>query len=480
MVAAITAVASVIVFLKRNWEEVTQAVKDFADNNIVPILEDIKESFEKLKGTLSNLAQAFIDAIPLEVRLVLFMIGQEIGEVVTAIGEWFASIEWLEAIGKVFEVVGGIIFGIVSGVIAGAVQTLLSFIEGIVQAITGFVEITSGIIQGIIGILTGDGELVHQAAQDIIDGIVDLFVGLYDATINPIIEFVKGVISWFVELWDELVGHSVVPDMMDDIVQCFKDLPGRIWTWLTELVNGVISRFTKMWNDVVGGIKGKLTEAKNTITGIWGEIKTYFANNIAPKFTKQYWLNKFENLKSAASEKLNAVKSTIQNTWGNVKSWFNTNVSSKFTKSYWTDKFNSIKNGAKSAFNGVIEIVESAINKIINKINTLSWKIPDWVPAVGGSKFGFNFKTVSIPRLATGGITTRSTIANIGENGREAVLPLENNTGWMDMLADRLASRIGGDTKVVLQVGEKELGWATINSINGITKQTGGLQLHLV
>lgn len=38
---------------------------------------------------------------------------------------------------------------------------------------------------------------------------------------------------------------------------------------------------------------------------------------------------------------------------------------------------------------------------------------------------------ISIPRLANGGITTGSTLANIGEAGREAVLPLENNTGWM-------------------------------------------------
>ena len=34
-------------------------------------------------------------------------------------------------------------------------------------------------------------------------------------------------------------------------------------------------------------------------------------------------------------------------------------------------------------------------------------------------------------------------------------------------------------TKIILKVGEKELGWATINAINGITEQTGGLQLAL-
>ena len=45
---------------------------------------------------------------------------------------------------------------------------------------------------------------------------------------------------------------------------------------------------------------------------------------------------------------------------------------------------------------------------------------------------------INIPRLATGGIVTGSTIANIGEYGKEAVLPLDRNTGWMNTLADKL------------------------------------------
>ena len=84
-----------------------------------------------------------------------------------------------------------------------------------------------------------------------------------------------------------------------------------------------------------------------------------------------------------------------------------------------------------------------------------------------------------MPRLAEGGIATRSVLANIGEAGKEAVLPLEYNTEWMDTLADKIAARNSGPTKIVLKVGEKELGWATIDSINSITKQTGAIQLTL-
>lgn len=71
----------------------------------------------------------------------------------------------------------------------------------------------------------------------------------------------------------------------------------------------------------------------------------------------------------------------------------------------------------------------------------ISIDVPDWVPGIGGRHFGIDMEEMKIPRLATGGITNRPTTALIGEAGREAVLPLENNTEWMDDLADRIGSR---------------------------------------
>lgn len=50
---------------------------------------------------------------------------------------------------------------------------------------------------------------------------------------------------------------------------------------------------------------------------------------------------------------------------------------------------------------------------------------------------------------ATGGIFNRPTYALIGEDGAEAVMPLEKNTGWIDRLAERLGG--GG---VVIQFGD--------------------------
>lgn len=88
---------------------------------------------------------------------------------------------------------------------------------------------------------------------------------------------------------------------------------------------------------------------------------------------------------------------------------------------------NVITNKVRDVVNGIISVVERGVNFIIDKINTISWNIPDWVPGIGGGKFGFNFKRVSIPRLATGGVLAKDDpqliIAGDNKTQREIVTP---------------------------------------------------------
>lgn len=64
---------------------------------------------------------------------------------------------------------------------------------------------------------------------------------------------------------------------------------------------------------------------------------------------------------------------------------------------------NPITRFIKKMVNGIIGIFESGVNFIIKMLNKLSWEVPDWVPLIGGSTFGFNIKPISIPRLKNGG-----------------------------------------------------------------------------
>ena len=102
--------------------------------------------------------------------------------------------------------------------------------------------------------------------------------------------------------------------------------------------------------------------------------------------------------------------------------------------------FESTMGTVKGVINSVIELINGAIGTI-NKIKV---DIPEWVPKFGGSSFGLNIP--KIPKLAEGGIVDRATLAMIGEAGKEVVMPLENNTAWIDKLADKIGAKGGNQT----------------------------------
>ena len=96
----------------------------------------------------------------------------------------------------------------------------------------------------------------------------------------------------------------------------------------------------------------------------------------------------------------------------------------------------AIKSGLKAVWDGF----KNWWNKHFGGKNLIDITIPDWIPGVGGKRVN-----IDIPKLATGGIVTSSTFANIGEDGAEAVVPLERNKGWMRTMAKEIASQVNNN-----------------------------------
>lgn len=135
----------------------------------------------------------------------------------------------------------------------------------------------------------------------------------------------------------------------------------------------------------------------------------------------------------------------ISDVWARIKNFWNAHIGYVFKSEWWGRKFDCIKQGMKNALNGVITVVENTINRVVGALNSFSIKIPNWVPTYGGSSLGFNIPYAHLPRLAKGGIVNnpgRGQAVIAGEAGAEAILPLQNNTEWMDMLVDKVADRV--------------------------------------
>jgi hypothetical protein len=91
-------------------------------------------------------------------------------------------------------------------------------------------------------------------------GVINFLKGAVEFCIAPVVSIVKGIISWFTNLWDELVGHSIVPDIVNGIVEWFKKLPGHfktilgnVWDKITDFFS--VSEWKKKVIDVIDTIK---------------------------------------------------------------------------------------------------------------------------------------------------------------------------------------------------------------------------------
>ena len=176
--------------------------------------------------------------------------------------------------------------------------------------------------------------------------------------------------------------------------------------------------------------------------------------------------NKYETAGKKIKDWFSNLWKGIKDTAGDIGKWF-ADVGTKIG--------GAISGAVSTAVGWIVEKAAGLINGLAKGVNVAI----DIINAIPGVKIA-KISMIEIPKLATGGITTGPTTALIGEAGREAVLPLENNTEWMNELADRIAERNGAPSNIVLMLDGKELGHATINSINNITRQTGSLQLVLV
>lgn len=508
IIAAIAALASGIVFLAKNWDEVTAKVKEFCKLNLVPILEEFKTSFAALWGAIQELGAAFVnlgvtiwDALPEGLQDWLYNVWQGIKNVVAAIVEWVKSVDWLGVIGTAIEGLGAIIVGILGGVIAGAIQAVLNLVESAVQIITGAIQMISGIlslfVNFIVAIFTGDFSKCKDSVELIWEGIKNVFKGACDAVIGTVWGFIEGIIDFFVHMWDVLVGHSIVPDTIEAIIEWFAYLPVRVFELVAGFVRGVIDFFADLavkigeWAVTIwSNIKKPFTGVGNWFKDRWGDVKnalsnvgSWFSTTFSTAYTNT--TNAFKNAKTGFAN----VWSNIKAGFGNVSDWFKNTFTQAWTavKNVFSSGgkiFDGIKDGILSGLKAVINALIGGINKVIkvpfDGINSALSSIRS-VEIVGIKPFSW-ISTISvpqIPKLARGGIVDEATLALIGERGKEAVVPLENNTEWIDKLVEKLTARSGGPEKIVLMLDGRELGWANIKSINNITRQTGALQLTL-
>ena len=277
--------------------------------------------------------------------------------------------------------------GITIAGIVKSVKAIINFIQNPTWA--NFVEVLEGISLAMVGIGVMVGVLTGNW--------IPLVIGLIALIVTEIVKH-----------WDEI-----------------KNVLGAVGTWIYDYV------IMPVWNVISAIIDNIVSGIKLTISIIDGIFTALISILIAPFQTM--W-------------------ETVKNIFNGVKQMFQGLV--KIIKSLFSGDIKGVLEGFKTFLGGFVNVIWSilkapinylikGINALIRGVNKIKFDVPDWVPVIGGQRWGFNLP--SIPELAKGGIISQPTQAIIGEAGKEAVVPLENNMEWLDLLANKLASKINSN-----------------------------------
>lgn len=297
-----------------------------------------------------------------------------------------------------------------------AKNIFLSFANAIYTIVTD--DNTKSVVKEALGTLfsnlANDSE---SFANDLVTLVTSIFSFIGEAIITP--ENINNIVNAIKTFIDTLIANK------DKIVETLKPIITTITEGLKQLIDsGVI-------DDLASFVLQVLDES-----GVWDLIAEWMRLQTQLKF-EEFRINTAAKICSVLTFIGNSLEFAWKNSITNMLLQLAEQLGVELGKKIvglWT----SIKEGLKTIRNNFA----SWWNENIASIG-LSIDVPDWA-----EKIGFNDFSISIPKipmLATGGIVTKSTIANIGEAGREAVLPLDRNTQWMDSFADKLASRLGNN-----------------------------------
>ena len=151
-------------------------------------------------------------------------------------------------------------------------------------------------------------------------------------------------------------------------------------------------------------------------------------------------------------------------------------------KDLFAGLWNSVKPGVNAFLWGIEALANGVIrgiNTMVKALNNLSFDVPDWVPGMGGKKFGFNLrevKEIKIPRLAQGAVIppNREFLAMLGDqkHGTNIEAPLDTiKQALAEVLAE--VGNAGNKQPIVLQVNGRTLAQVVWDEQEKRYKQTG-------
>lgn len=376
--------------LKKSFQELLGELS----KSLMPTIKNMTKRIQKLADWFSGLSDSQKQVIT------------KVGLLVTALGPA------LIIIGKLITA-GGTIFKLMS-TITGAIANL---------------SVGTGALSQVFTVLTGPIGLIIAGVTALIAVFAHLYKSNEDFR-NKVNETFNGIVTLFQEHIMPLLQAfgELVKSVLDTIVGIIQN----VWSTIEPFIQTIFETIMNLWNgfgkDIVALLSAKYTFLVNLVSQIWNNVISPIIN-----FVSNVLLAQISVAIGLIVNHVSGVVDIITTAWDSIKGIFTgiiDFIEGTFTGDWETawngvvEIFTSIWDGLTGVAKGVINLIIGALNTFIEGINKISFDVPDWVPGIGGKKWGFDIPT--IPELAKGGIVDKATLAMIGEGkSAEAVIPLD-------------------------------------------------------
>lgn len=351
------------------------------------------------------------------------------------------------------------------GDMIGPLKDLAGDVKAVFTDVSGFVK----------GILTGDFDLAADHFFNLLLGLSDLGVDLF--------LFVDELFGSIIDTIIEKCGLANTPvgNMLLGIKEGFHGL--------AEFVAGV---FTGDFARAIGGLETILDGFKTFFDGIIDlnvGIFTGFIDKL-DELTGGRFHAIFETIKGF----LHNFGDLMKDIFGVLVDYFKDYLGGliEFIVGVFTGDFDMALSGlgkvAKAQFNlilgtfgAVVNFFIRGLNWLIDKINTIKFEVPEWVPGIGGKGTGFNLPKVNewqIPKLAQGAVIppNREFLAILGDQkaGTNIEAPLATiKQAFVEAMAE--LGGAGGEQTIIVQclLDGRKVAENSVKHINAMTVQAG-------